>query len=550
MAKTQSAFSIFATLCETLAGTSSRLERARLIAEYLRTLDPDDAEIAARLLVGRPFPEAEGRRLSMSASAVWAALESMGVPIESQSWAGAVDFGDLVRRAIAPSATTVPSLQLADLTTQFTAIATASGSGSRRARISLLRDLLGRATDLEAKYIAKVIIGEMRHGVQDGIVLEAIATLVDASAAEIRRAHQALGDIGRLAALAKTAGKDGLASVAVQLFRPLKPMLAQTAATVEEAFAMHEGRLALEWKLDGARLQIHKDGQQVRMFSRRLKELTASLPEIITLVRREVSAETAILEGEIMAVQGERFLPFQELMRRFRRIREVDETASAVALRLFLFDLLYADGSPMLTRPVAERWDALQRVRGRIDVVQRQVPASVAEGQNFYEAAVAAGAEGVMAKALAEPYTPGVRGSGWLKIKKIVSLDLVIIAADWGYGRRHGWLSNYHLAARDEATNSFVPLGKTFKGLTDLQFRAMTERLLQLKLEQQGGTVLVQPEVVVEVRFSDIQRSTTYPCGMALRFARIARIRDDKTAAEADTLETVRRLFEAQRGDA
>lgn len=546
MAKTQSDFSTFAKLGETLAATSSRLERARLIADYLRALEPGDAETAARLLVGRPFPESEGRRLSMSGSALWAALQLLGVTATEAEWAGAVDFGDVVQRAIAPHAATVPSLLLSDITTQFGAIASASGSGSRRARVSLLRDLLARATELEAKYIAKIVIGEMRHGVQDGIVLDAIATMIDASAIEVRRAHQALGDIGRLAALAKTTGKDGLAAVAVQLFRPLKPMLAQTAASVEEAFVAHAGRLALEWKLDGARLQIHKEGERVRMFSRRLKDLTASLPEIVSLVQREVQADTAILEGEVMAVAGERFLPFQELMRRFRRIRDIDETASAVSIRLFLFDLLYADGTLLLTRTGAERWDALERVRGRIDVVQRSVPASVAEGQEFYDTAVAAGAEGVMAKALDEPYTPGVRGSGWLKIKKIVTLDLVIVAADWGYGRRHGWLSNYHLAARDDATNTFVPLGKTFKGLTDEQFRAMTERLLQLNTEQQGGTVSVRPEVVVEVRFSDIQRSTTYPCGMALRFARIARIRDDKTPAEADTLDTVRQLFASQ----
>jgi DNA ligase-1 len=323
-------------------------------------------------------------------------------------------------------------------------------------------------------------------------------------------------------------------------------MLAQTAASVDAAFATHAGHIALEWKLDGARLQIHKDGTRVRAFSRRLKDLTTSLPEIVDLVRREVRADTAILEGEVMAIAGERFLPFQELMRRFRRIRNVDETAAAVPVKLFLFDLLLADGDPILARNAAERWEALQRLRGAIECVRRLVPASVEEGQAFYDAAVAAGAEGVMAKALDAAYTPGVRGAGWLKIKKIVTLDLVIIAADWGYGRRHGWLSNYHLAARDGATDAFVALGKTFKGLTDAQFRTMTERLLQLKTGEERGTVSVRPEIVVEVRFSDIQRSTQYPCGMALRFARIARIRDDKPAAEADTLDTVRALFAAQ----
>jgi DNA ligase-1 len=304
----------------------------------------------------------------------------------------------------------------------------------------------------------------------------------------------------------------------------------------------------LEWKLDGARVQIHKDGEHVRVYSRRLKDLTASLPEIVALVRNEVPIHTAILEGEVMAVADGRFQPVQELMRRFRRIRDVDATAAVLPVKLFLFDLLFADGIPLLGHAAAERWDALQRVRGRIDCVSRMVPTSVEEGQGFYDAAVGSGAEGVMAKALDAAYTPGVRATGWLKIKKIVTLDLVVIAADWGYGRRHGWLSNYHLAARDSASGSFVPLGKTFKGLTDAQFRAMTERLLQLKTDEQRGTVFVHPAVVVEVRFSDIQRSTQYACGMALRFARIFRIRDDKGPDEADTLDTVRELFARQSG--
>lgn len=548
MAKPQSRFCLFAELGEALTATSSRLARAGMVAAYLDSLDPADAETATRLLVGRPFPETEGRRLSMSGNAVWAALELLEVPLAATTWEGAVDFGELVRRAIAPRAATEASLQLSDITAQFTAIAAASGSGSRRVRVGLLRDLLARATAVEAKYIAKIVIGEMRHGVQDGIVLDAIATMVGASPTEVRRAHQALGDIGRLTALAKTAGKEGLVGVGVQLFRPLKPMLAQTAATVDAAFAAHAGRIALEWKLDGARLQIHKEGARVRVFSRLLKDLTPSLPEIVALVSREVRAHTAILEGEVMAMSGERFLPFQELMRRFRRIRDVDATAAEVPLTLFLFDLLFADGDLILARQAAERWEALQRVRGAIDVVRRIVPETPAAGQTFYETAVAAGAEGVMAKALDEPYTPGVRGSGWLKIKKTVTLDLVVIAADWGYGRRHGWLSNYHLAARDGATGAYVPLGKTFKGPTDDQFRAMTERLLQLKTGEQRGTVFVRPEIVVEVRFSDIQRSTQYDCGMALRFARIARIRDDKTPEDADTVATVRALYEQQGG--
>lgn len=540
----------FAALCERLGATSSRLERAGLISAFLEPLAPEDAQVASRLLVGRAFAESEGRRLSLRGRAVWDALRQLGATADVSSLAGVADFGDLVRRVIASVAARAPSLSLADLAAGFAAIAASSGRGSRRARVALLRDLLARATPLEAKYIAKIVIGEMRHGVQEGIVLDALAKVAGCDDVEIRRAHQTLGDVGHLAALVKTEGVRHLGSVGVHLFRPLKPMLAQTAGDVGEAFAAMQGSLALEWKLDGARVQIHKQGKQVRLFSRRLKDITPSLPEIVALVARQGRADTAILEGEVVATAGGRMLPFQELMRRFRRIRDVDQASGAVPVRLYLFDLLLRDGKPLLDAPAEQRWAELQEVCGCMECVPRTVPADAAEGQSFFDAAVAAGAEGVMAKALHAPYTPGVRGKGWLKIKKIISLDLVIVAADWGYGRRHGWLSNYHLAARDVRSGAFVPVGKTFKGLTDAEFRGMTARLLDLKIGEAKGTVFVRPEVVVEVRFGDIQRSPQYECGMALRFARIARIRNDKEPTDADTLDTIRALYEKQSGGA
>jgi len=536
-------FSEFAALGERLAATPSRLARTQLVTDYLGLQSAGEAEVVARWLTGRVFPEAQGRRLALSGRAVWAALEHIGIDVHGPSWAGAEDFGDLVRRVMPPLPQQDRALSNADLVDTFAAIASTSGSGARRQRIALLGDAFRRATPLEAKYLAKLVIGEMRHGVQEGIVLDAIAGLCAASASDIRRAHQALGDIGRLAALAKTGGLGALAAVAVQLFRPLKPMLAQSAADVAAASAKLNGQYALEWKLDGARVQIHKEGDRVQLFSRRLQDITASLPEIVEAVRLRARAHTAIFEGEVIPMAHGRPLPFQEVMRRFRRTRDVAAAAAQVPVELFLFDLLMLEDSLLLSMPAAARWEALQSARGTLDCVARIVPATAEEGDAFYTAAVNAGYEGVMAKALDAPYTPGMRGKGWLKIKKIVSLDLVIVAADWGYGRRHGWLSNYHLAARDEASGAFVPVGKTFKGLTDEQFRAMTARLLELKVHEERGTVFVRPEVVVEVRFTDIQKSPQYAGGMALRFARIFRLRDDKNAAEADTIGTMRALL-------
>jgi DNA ligase-1 len=535
----------FAQLCERLAATPSRLERTGLVAAYLQRLDPEAVAIAVRLLLGRAFAEAEGRRMSLGGSAVWRAVEAAGAAPGDTQWAGAPDFGELVRRVMPPPATS-PPLTLEDLRLAFSDIAAAGGAGSRQRRVAQLTELFRRATPVEAKYLAKIVIGEMRHGVQEGIVLDAIAALGGVSPAAVRRAQQALSDVGRLAMMVR-ADPAALAAVETELFRPIKPMLAQSAADVAAATAALGGRLALEWKLDGARVQIHTGGGRVRIFSRRLQDLTASLPDLAELVARDATAERAVFEGEVIAIADGRPLPFQELMRRFRRVRDIDAVAREVPVRLYLFDLLHRDGAWLLDRPYAERWEALHAARGGLECVPRTVPAAPTAGEAFYRDALAAGHEGVMAKGLDSLYTPGIRGSAWLKIKHSVTLDLVVVAADWGYGRRHRWLSNYHLAVRDPASGALEPVGKTFKGPTDAEFQAMTERLLGLRLREEHGTVFVRPEVVVEVKFDGIQRSPQYACGMALRFARIVRVRDDKRAEDADTVATLRQLMDGER---
>jgi DNA ligase-1 len=540
-------FSTFSELCERLGVTSSRLERTRLVAEYLAGLGPAEIEIAARLLLGRAFPEAQGRRLALGGRAVWQAVEAAGGKAPAATgWAGAVDFGEIVSRAMPPAPSVAAPLTLTGVSGAFGEIAgAAAGSGSRQRRIAVLVDLFRRATPIEAKYLAKIVVGEMRHGVQEGIVLDAIAAMGGVPAASVRRAQQALADIGRLAAMVR-ADPNAIADVGVRLFTPIKPMLAQTAADVAAAFEALDGRLALEWKLDGARVQIHKHGGDVRIFSRRLQDITRSLPDIAATVIASAAADSAVYEGEVIGVANGRPLPFQALMRRFRRIRDIDAAARDVPVQLYLFDLLQLGEQSLIDLPATERWQTLDRAAGGLARVPRLIPPTVEAGQTFYEEALAAGHEGLMAKALESAYTPGLRGAAWLKIKRSVTLDLVIIAADWGYGRRHGWLSNYHLAARDSATGRLEPVGKTFKGPTDAEFRAMTERLLALRTAEEHGTVSVRPEVVVEVKFDGIQKSPQYPCGMALRFARIVRVRDDKRAEDADTVETLRGLFESQ----
>jgi DNA ligase-1 len=547
-----SLFIDFVQLGEKLESTRARKAMATLVAEYLRTLPAAEIAPAARMIIGRVFPESRGRPLNLSGAAVSRVVHRVVKTTREQRQAiarDAVDFGQSVQmmfeRGQRNNDERAP-LTLDDVWRAFQDIAAASGPGSRQRKDEILLGLLGRATPLEAKYIVKVAVGEMRHGVSEGLLLDGIAEAAAVPRQLVRKANMLIGDVGQVAKVALRKGRQGLEQSSITLGRPVKPMLAQTAASVEEAFDLLEATLALEYKLDGARVQIHKDGEQVWLFSRRLSDLTGSLPEVQEQVRQGVRADTAIVEGEVVAIDGDgRPRPFQQLMRRLGRVHDIAAMREEIPVELFLFDLLYVDGESWIDRPYRQRVEQLQRVRGEIALVERQVPSSVGQGEAFLHAARTAGQEGLMAKGLDSPYRPGVRGRHWLKIKPTVTLDLVIVAADWGYGRRHGWLSNYHLAARDEGTGELMEVGKTFKGLTDEQFQQMTERLLALKVGEARGTVFVRPEVVVEVAFNNIQHSPKYKSGMALRFARIVRFRPDKTAAEADTVQTMRRLQEA-----
>jgi DNA ligase-1 len=542
-------FQRFAELGERLEATRARKGMAGMVAEYLRSLPADQVAPAARMIIGRVFAEREGRLLNVSGAAVMRVVDSVAQSTREQREdiaAEAVDFGQSVQMLLERGSHRPPEsppLSLTDVRHAFEEIAAMKGAGSRERKDKILRLLLLRASPLEAKYITKVAVAEMRHGVSEGLLLEAMAVAADIPLELVQRANMLVGDVGAVAEMALLQGREGLESHSVRLGQPLKPMLAQTAASVKEAFAQLASHLALEFKLDGARVQIHKDAQRVWLFSRHLSDLTTSLPEVQEQVAREVQAQSAALEGEVIAVAADgRPLPFQVLMRRLGRVHDIGTLRQQVPVKLYLFDLLYLDGEVWLGRPYHQRVEKLRSVCGSLALTPSQVPATVAEGDAFLALARAAGHEGLMAKELDSPYTPGVRGRHWLKIKPAVTLDLVVVAADWGYGRRHGWLSNYHLAARDEESGELLEVGKTFKGPTDEEFQQMTERLLRLKVSEAHGTVTVQPQVVVEVAFNNVQDSLQYKSGMALRFARIVRVRTDKSTAEADTLQTLQRL--------
>jgi DNA ligase-1 len=545
-------FMDLAQLGEQLEATSKRTALAALLADFLRGLAPQEIPPATRLIIGQVFPEWDGRALNVSWKAVMGVVNGLTGATASardEAFAQAVDGGEAVRLLLERSGRrpAKPPLGILEVYRTFEEIAETSGRGSVTRKEALLRGLFERATPVEAKYLTKVISQEMRHGVSEGILLDGIAKAAGVKARLVGRANQLWGDVGEVARVALTDGEAALKKAGVRLFRPLKPMLAQTAEEMSEAFERYGGQVALEYKLDGARVQIHRRGGEVRFYSRNLAEVTASLPDVAAEVRAGLAAQEAVLDGEAIAVDAQgRPLPFQHLMRRFRRKHAVDATVEEVPVQLYLFDALYLDGESLLDAPNRERWAALERAAGRLSLVRRLLPADIGAAQAFAESAHRAGHEGVMAKELGSAYTPGVRGKSWLKLKHVVSLDLVVVAADWGYGRRHGWLSNYHLAALDQPSGEYRVVGKTFKGLTDAEFQDMTRRLLALERSRDRGTVFVRPQVVVEVLFNEIQESSQYPPGLALRFARIARIRDDKNPAEADTLQTLRLLYEQQ----
>lgn len=535
-------FTRFAELCEALRVTPSRLEKARLAASFLASVAPRERAPAARFLAGKALSELDSRALDVG----WAALS------------GALEGS--AQRTLGEE-----PLTLAGLARAFEAIAATEGPDARRRKERQLRALLGRSSAAERPWLVALLTGEMRTGVSDGVVLEALARAAGAEPEAVRRAHLLRGDLGEVAELALAPEPEALAQVSLRLFHPLRPMLADMAAGVEEALAALGGEAAFEHKFDGARIAIHKRGQEVRMFSRRLTDVTGSVPEAVELGLR-LAAREAVVEGEAVAygAQGKP-LPFQDLMRRFRRVHGLEEERARVPLTIHLFDCLHLDGATLLDAPYRERWDALRRIAPAESLAPRLVTRSAGDARRFLEEALARGHEGLMAKALDSPYVPGRRGAHWLKIKQAMTLDCVILGAEWGSGRRRGWLSNYHLAVRvgegEEALlrepgaqpsgpvtlrEGWAMVGKTFKGLTDAEFGAMTERLQGLAVREAPWGFEVRPEVVVEVAYNELQRSPHYVSGYALRFARITAVREDKRAAEADTLGTLRRVHEAQ----
>jgi DNA ligase 1 len=516
-------FSEFATLCYHLEKTSSRLAKVKLAAEYLKQLQPEEIRNGVAFLSGRPFPVSDPRTLDIGAGAFAHASETPEIENSGS-----------------------PQLTLLDVAQSFSRIAEASGKGSRSEKYEGLRELVEMTDSEERAILFRLLHNELRIGLHDGLIQEAIACASGADVKSVRRAALFLSDLAEVAAIALTQGVAALQDVDIKLFVPLLPMLSELSEDFDAVFTAQHGNTALEFKYDGARVQIHKDGDRVRIWSRRLTEVTGSLPEITQIVRDDLHGDSFILDGEVVAVGKDgRPFPFQELMRRFRRIHDIESAANDIPLVLHLFDCLLLNGKSLIDEPYERRWQTLSEMTSGKHLARREITTDPIEAEGFLKNALAAGHEGLMAKALNSPYMPGNRGKLWFKIKPAETVDCAIIAADRGSGRRRGWLSNYHLAVGD-GNGGFAPVGKTFKGLTDKQFIEMTARLRELQVADDGYTVAVKPEVVVEVAYNEIQHSPQYSSKFALRFARIKRIRDDKGVEQITTLPELQKLYELQ----
>lgn len=439
---------------------------------------------------------------------------------------------------------TSPTLTVAGLDAALTHIGALSGKGSGTARGRELASLMAASTDEEQRFLSGLITGELRQGALAGVMTEAIAVATDTPPASVRRAAMLSGDLAHVAEVARTQGSSGLDAFRVELFRPLQPMLAKTADSVDEALSSLGGTAALEYKIDGARIQVHKDGERVRVFTRGLKEVTGAVPEVVSLAHA-LPVPRVILDGEVIAFRPDG-LPhtFQTTMRRFGRKLQarVASLQDELPLTPVFFDCLLLGDEELLDAPGHERLARLVELTPEANVVPHLRTNDVAAAAAFLDRALDAGHEGVMAKNPDARWEAGSRGAGWLKLKPAWTLDLVVLAAEWGSGRRKGKLSNLHLGARDPETGGFVMLGKTFKGLTDATLAWQTEQLLAREERRSKYAVHVRPELVVEIAFNEIQTSPRYASGLALRFARVKSYRPDKQAHEADTIDTVRRI--------
>jgi DNA ligase-1 len=549
-------FQGFAELCQKVEGVSSTLEKIDIVAAFLAELEEPELAIASNFVMGTVFPPGSDLVMGVGPSILYEALiRACGCPMSqvSEMLRATGDPGLVAYQVVAkkrPIGFAVfiggYSLTITDVYQRFLAISKASGKRSQDAKVKNLQYLFGQALPIEALYIARLAIEDLRIGVGEGGVRDALAKAFSRPADEIERGYNLTNDMGLVAVSAK---RGTLSDLNVMINRPMKMMLAQLSEGIPSALN-EMGTAAIEWKYDGARVQIHKSGGNVRIYSRRLENVTASLPDIVRAALKQIQAGSAILDGEAVALSADgRPRAFQEILKRFRRKYNVEKLAAEIPLSLYLFDLLYLDGQSAIDLPLLERRKLLVEISDPSLLAPQELSDNAEVAEEIYKKALDAGHEGIMLKNPSSVYAPGKRGKNWLKVKPVMeTLDLAVIGAKWGEGRRATFLGSYRLACNDPETGRLLDVGWVATGLTDESLAELTEMFKGLIIVQKGMEVELKPAVIFEVAYEEIQRSPNYSSGYALRFPRLVAVRDDKSLEEADTLERVVSLYRMQRG--
>ena len=551
-------FKEFAQACRTIENIPGSLDMTEQVAQLLQDVNCDELPVVTHFIMGEVFPAWGAEELGIGTSLLYAALsKAAGISVKEIELL-VRDTGDIGKTATKilkskshESLFKTSQLTILEVFERFKNISKVSGKRSQTNKIRHLRPLFDSSSPEEAGYIARLVIEDLRIGVGEGIVRDAIAKAFDVPTSDVERAFMLTNDMGLVAVTARRGGVDEVTKLNLELKRPIKMMLAQVTPTIENAISEME-TAAIEWKFDGARVQIHKDGDNITLFSRRLEDVTRSLPDIVSAVREHVKADSAILDGEAFAVDEEgRPRAFQEILKRFRRKYDVETTAREIPLTLRLFDLVYLNGENLLDKPLTERRAALLGCvenTGSIKVDEQILTSDTEEVNRIYNEALEAGHEGIMIKNPQSPYSPGKRGKNWLKKKPLMeTLDLVVIGAEWGYGRRTNFMGSFNLACHDPDTGRFLSMGKVGTGINDEQLAELTETFSNLIVIESGMEIELKPEVVFEIAFEEIQKSTNYDSGFALRFPRLVNVRDDKSPDEADTLQRIESIYSAQR---
>lgn len=557
-------FREFCRICKVIEETAGSLDMTGFVSELFSLVTSEELPIITHFVMGEVFPAWSDEEVGLGTGILLNALSrSSGLSLK--------EIEDIVRETGDVGKTAVKALgkvskgqvtfssfldspvelSIIEVFERFREIAHATGKGSQTSRIKHLQYLFNSASTEEVGYIARLAIEDMRIGVGEGIVRDAIAKAFNVPVSSVERGYMLTNDMGLVAVTAKEGGNEALLNLGLQVGRPIKLMLAQVTPDIETAIR-ELGVVAAEWKFDGARVQIHKKGDNVTLYSRRLENITGSLPDIAAAVKKAVKADSAILDGEAVAIDEDgRPKPFQEILKRFRRKYDVQNKVRHIPLILNLFDIMYLNGESLIELPLRQRREFLVASVENSDLVHvdnQLITSDLSQINNMYEQALQAGHEGIMIKNPGSPYSPGKRGKNWLKKKPLMeTLDLVVIGAEWGYGRRTSFLGSYALACHDPETGRFLSVGKVATGISDEQLAELTELFREHIISESGTSVEIRPHVLFEVAFEEIQKSINYGSGYALRFPRLVRVRDDKSLEEVDTLERLEDMYRTQR---